>query len=233
VELPAIPPDLYAAASVVTLAEGAFRAAATRVARDNSAESLSLRPEEAVPSTAAAAATDEPDDAGEAGGGKASGEDTVELSPEAQAIVREMQAQDAAVRAHEMAHIAAAAGIRVSGPVYTYQRGPDGRSYAVAGEVQIDVSPGNTPEETIERARAIQAAALAPANPSSADLAAAAAARRMEMAARAELAAQDREASAGQAGGPASAEARGGTREAAALYDAIGGSGGGRIDVFA
>jgi hypothetical protein len=49
----------------------------------------------------------------------------------------------------------------------------------VAGEVNIDTSPGRTPEETLERARTIQAAALAPADPSGQDRAVAARAQQM------------------------------------------------------
>jgi hypothetical protein len=76
----------------------------------------------------------------------------------------------------------------VSGASYTYQRGPNGVDYAIGGEVHIDTSPGRTPEETITRARTIQAAALAPADPSGPDRAVAAQAQQMEQQARAELA---------------------------------------------
>jgi hypothetical protein len=84
--------------------------------------------------------------------------------------------------------MAAAGGLATSGASYTYQRGPNGVSYAIGGEVNIDTSPGATPEETIQRARTIQAAALAPAEPSGPDRAVAAQAQQMEAQARAELA---------------------------------------------
>lgn len=102
-----------------------------------------------------------------------------ELSAEALAVIAKLKARNSQVRQHEQAHLAAAGGLARSGATYVYQRGPDGVSYAVGGEVQIDTSPGRTPEETIARARAIAAAALAPADPSGADRAVAAQAQQM------------------------------------------------------
>lgn len=111
------------------------------------------------------------------------------LTPEALAQVDKLKARDAEVRQHEQAHLAAAGGLALSGASYTYQRGPNGVNYAIGGEVQIDTSPGSTPQETISRARAVAAAALAPADPSGADRAVAAQAAQMEQQARTELAA--------------------------------------------
>lgn len=113
---------------------------------------------------------------------------TTQLSSEAMALIDQLKSRDMEVRQHEQAHMAAAGGLAVSGASYTYQRGPNGVDYATGGEVNIDTSPGATPEETIERARTIQAAALAPAEPSGADRAVATQAQQMEMQARAELA---------------------------------------------
>ena len=113
---------------------------------------------------------------------------TTTLTPEALKLIDELKARDAEVRQHEQAHMAAAGGLAVSGASYTYQRGPNGVNYAIGGEVQIDTSPGATPEETIARASTIQAAALAPADPSGPDRAVAAQAQQMETQARAELA---------------------------------------------
>jgi hypothetical protein len=96
------------------------------------------------------------------------------LSADDQAVIVKLKQRDTEVRQHEQAHLAAAGGLALSGATYTYQRGPDGINYAVGGEVQIDTSAGNTPEETIARARQVVAAALAPADPSGADRAAAA-----------------------------------------------------------
>ncbi len=112
------------------------------------------------------------------------------LTPEEQQQVAELKKTDRQVRQHEMAHMAAGAGLVTSGASYTYTRGPDGVNYAVAGEVGIDTSPGRTPEETLTRAQRIRSAALAPADPSPQDRAVAAAATQMEQQARAELAQQ-------------------------------------------
>lgn len=113
---------------------------------------------------------------------------TTQLSSEALALIDQLKARDLEVRQHEQAHMAAAGGLATSGASYTYQRGPNGVDYAIGGEVNIDTSPGATPEETIERARAIQTAALAPAEPSGPDRAVASQAQQMEMQARAEVA---------------------------------------------
>jgi hypothetical protein len=85
------------------------------------------------------------------------------------AQMAELKKADTAVRAHEQAHLAAAGGLAKGGASFTYQKGPDGRNYAVAGEVQIDTSQGATPEETVGKMMRVRAAALAPANPSPQD----------------------------------------------------------------
>ncbi|MYN45329.1 catalase [Pseudoduganella sp. FT93W] len=115
---------------------------------------------------------------------------TTNLTPEALELVAQLKARDTEVRQHEQAHMATAGGLATSGASYTYQRGPNGVDYAIGGEVHIDTSPGRTAQETIERARTIQAAALAPASPSGADQAVAAQAQQMELQARSELAVQ-------------------------------------------
>lgn len=111
-----------------------------------------------------------------------------QLTSEEQAVVSKLQARDREVRQHELAHIAAGSGLVTSGASFTYQKGPDGVNYAVGGEVQISTSPGRTPDETIQRARQIRSAALAPAGPSGQDRAVAAQATRMEQEARMEKA---------------------------------------------
>ncbi|MDR1228266.1 MAG: hypothetical protein LBK55_04485 [Azoarcus sp.] len=111
-----------------------------------------------------------------------------ELSAAEQRQVEEMKSTDRAVRAHEAAHMAAGGSLVTSGASYSYETGPDGQRYAVAGEVGIDTSKGRTPEETLIRADQIRAAALAPADPSAQDRAVAAAAAQMAAEARAEIA---------------------------------------------
>lgn len=116
-------------------------------------------------------------------------EDPVQLSREAREIAKLVQ-RDTEVRTHEAAH--AAVGGRYAGsPSLTYKSGPDGRSYAVGGEVSIDVSPvAGDPQATIEKAQTIRAAALAPAQPSAQDMRVAARAMQMAAKAYAELSAQ-------------------------------------------
>lgn len=105
-------------------------------------------------------------------------------------VVSELQATDRNVRAHEAAHLAAAGGLATGGAEFTYATGPDGQRYAVGGEVNISVSKGQTPEETLARAEQIARAALAPADPSAQDLAVAAMAGQMAAQARQEIAQQ-------------------------------------------
>lgn len=116
-----------------------------------------------------------------------------ELSEEQLKEVEQLKARDREVRAHEMAHLAAAGSLATSGASFTYQRGPDGVSYAIGGEVSIDTSKGDTPEDTLRRAQIIRAAALAPAEPSGQDRSVAAKAAQMEAEARAELARNDQD----------------------------------------
>ena len=81
----------------------------------------------------------------------------------------------------------AAGGGLTSPASYTYERGPDNKMYAVAGEVGISTGEGNTPQESLNKAQTIRRAALAPADPSPQDLKVAAQAASMEMSARAEI----------------------------------------------
>ena len=110
------------------------------------------------------------------------------LTPQQQSVVAQLAEIDRRVRAHEQAHLAAAGGYARGGPSYSYATGPDGKLYAVGGEVSIDTSPvpGN-PGETIRKARAVEAAATAPVDPSPQDREVAAAAVQMEMQAQREL----------------------------------------------
>lgn len=102
--------------------------------------------------------------------------------------VQELKQRDREVRQHEQAHLAAAGSHAQGGPSFSFQQGPDGKRYAVGGEVQIDTSPvAGDPQATIQKAQQIQAAATAPAEPSSQDRRVAAAAAQMASEARIEL----------------------------------------------
>ena len=117
--------------------------------------------------------------------------------------IRTLKARDQVVRAHEAAHLAAGSGIVLGGASYSYQRGPDGVQYAVGGEVSIDTSKvSGDPVATLQKAQQLQAAALAPVQPSSQDRNVAARAAQMAVEARAEISKQleaDNDSSAAQA----------------------------------
>lgn len=152
-----------------------------------------------------------------------------ELSPEEQRQVAKLRARDQEVRTHEAAHQSAGAGLVRGGASFSYETGPDGKRYAVGGEVSIDTSPvSGDPEATIQKAETIRAAALAPAQPSSQDRAVAAQAAQMAMEARAELAAGSKEEQEGGTNGVDS-------RSAIHSYHQVGQSGdsGQIIDLFA
>lgn len=119
--------------------------------------------------------------------------DTVNLGKEEVQKLQELKQRDIEVRTHEQAHLAAAGQYARGGASFTYQKGPDGVSYAVGGEVGIDISKERTPEATITKMQIIKRAALAPASPSGADRSIAAAARFMESQARQEALIQRQE----------------------------------------
>ncbi|MFP4154742.1 MAG: putative metalloprotease CJM1_0395 family protein [Halothiobacillaceae bacterium] len=109
------------------------------------------------------------------------------LDEREQAEVEQLAKREREVVAHENAHRAAGAGL-VRGGSYDYESGPDGKRYIVGGEVRIDTSPvPDDPAATIRKADQIIKAALAPADPSPADRAAASDARAMRAEAQREL----------------------------------------------
>ena len=111
-------------------------------------------------------------------------------------IIEELKRTDQKVRQHEMAH--KVAGGRYAGPPhFRFVKGPDGRLYAVAGEVNIDVSEERDPEETIRKMETVIRAALAPADPSPQDRRVAAEAARKLMKAQMELARQKQKSDEG------------------------------------
>jgi hypothetical protein len=110
------------------------------------------------------------------------------LSNEDERSVEKLKEADRKVRAHEAAHLAAGGGLAMGGASFSYATGPDGRRYAVAGEVRIDTGevPGK-PEATIRKMQQVERAALAPADPSSQDRRVAAQAAATEAEARQRL----------------------------------------------
>jgi hypothetical protein len=163
---------------------------------------------------------------------KASGK---QLSDDEKKEVKELKERDQEVRRHEQQHMAAGGGYVKGGASFEYETGPDGQAYAVGGHVEIDASPvqGN-PEATVAKARVVQAAALAPADPSGQDRAVAAAAAQMAQEAQQEISesspeesaqggaqgADPEEAAPGFAQGAASAYSRASAPAAGALFSA-------------
>jgi hypothetical protein len=126
--------------------------------------------------------TDKKDESGEI-------QDKAEISPESKALLKQdkitqsgtelnsaqnaelekLKQTDREVKAHEQAHMAAAGGIATSAPQYEYEKGSDGKMYAVGGEVNIKIAEESSPEQTVEKAQQVKKAALAPAEPSGQD----------------------------------------------------------------
>jgi len=93
-----------------------------------------------------------------------------QLSDEETKLVEQLKTIDQKVRAHEQAHLAAGGNLVRGGANFQYQKGPDGKQYAVGGEVQIDASPiPDDPEKTIQKMQQVRRAALAPSDPSPQD----------------------------------------------------------------
>ena len=97
------------------------------------------------------------------------GSDGQPYTPDEVKEIEELKKRDLEVRRHEQAHFRAA-GRYASPPKYEFETGPDGRRYAVGGSVDIDMSEvPNDPQATLEKARIIKRAALAPEEPSAQD----------------------------------------------------------------
>lgn len=170
---------------------------------------------------------DETDDsAAVAGEAEADGEEAAEANGETDASgqaldegeqkqLQELKARDQEVRTHEQAHMAAG-GQYAGGVSYEYQQGPDGRRYAVGGEVSIDTSAEKDPEATIAKMRQVRSAALAPAEPSPQDRSVAAAAAQAEGEARQELREEQQASAAEGANGGQSGQGGEGESDSAA-----------------
>ncbi len=119
--------------------------------------------------------------------------------PEVVKVLSQLKARDQEVRIHEQAHAAVGGQYVTSGPSYSYQTGPDGKRYAVGGNVGIDVSPvANDPKATLIKARQVFQAAMAPAEPSSQDYAVAQSAQAMMQQAQQEIATQQQASMTGE-----------------------------------
>jgi hypothetical protein len=84
--------------------------------------------------------------------------------------IDQLAQRDTEVKTHEQAH-AAVGGSLAQSPSYQYEKGPDGRRYAVDGEVNIDVSTvDGDAQATLSKMQKVYAAAMAPVQPSMADI---------------------------------------------------------------
>ena len=84
--------------------------------------------------------------------------------------IDQLAQRDTEVKTHEQAH-AAVGGSLAQSPSYQYEKGPDGRRYAVDGEVNIDVSTvDGDAQATLTKMQKVYAAAMAPVQPSMADI---------------------------------------------------------------
>ena len=133
-----------------------------------------------------------PDNAEDESAGKESAEEQQKQQQKQQQQLSEQQEieslkqRDQEVRAHEQAH-AAVGGKYAGSPQYEFQTGPDGRRYAVGGEVSIDIAEEPTAEQTLRKMQQVKAAALAPAEPSPQDLRVATEATQKAFEARSEI----------------------------------------------
>lgn len=108
-------------------------------------------------------------------------------------MIQELKLRDQEVRAHEQAH-AVRGGATTGAPSYEFQIGPDGKKYAVGGEVSVDLSPvAGDPKATIAKMEQVHAAALAPNEPSTQDIKVAARATEIKLQAQLELASLKKE----------------------------------------
>lgn len=151
----------------------------TQITRPGASEPTNSRPQNSVESNRASNQAD------------SSADVSLEQRQQEQAVqqvLSQLRARDQEVRTHEQAHLSAAGQYATSGIKYSYQTGPDGQRYAVGGSVGIDTSPvAGDPEATLQKARVVQRAALAPAEPSGQDMKVAAQASQMMMQAQAEI----------------------------------------------
>lgn len=112
--------------------------------------------------------------------------------------LQDLAQRDRAVRQHEQAHVAAGGQYVRGGAALEFETGPDGKRYAVGGEVQIDVSAvAGDPEATLRKMAVVQRAATAPADPSAQDRAVASQAAARAVEARREMREMDSEETQG------------------------------------
>lgn len=114
--------------------------------------------------------------------------DKSETNPQEARELELLKQTDREVRAHEQAHVIAGGALVRGAASFGYATGPDGKLYAVSGEVSIDSSAvPDDPGATISKMMRVVAAALAPAQPSGQDRAVASAATKTQVEAQQQL----------------------------------------------
>ena len=122
---------------------------------------------------------------------ESAGKEDAEQRQKEQQEIQQLKSRDQEVRTHEKAH-ASTGGQYAGAPQYEFTTGPDGKRYATDGEVSIDISSAQSPEQTLRKMQQVRAAALAPAQPSPQDLEVAAEASQKAFDARKEIAEANR-----------------------------------------
>jgi len=82
-------------------------------------------------------------------------------------VLEKFKQSDANIKSHEQIH--ASIGHTTAPISYTYQKGPDGKIYAVGGHVKLDTSIPNDPKAAAFKLDILQKAASAPIDSSAAD----------------------------------------------------------------
>ncbi|OJA06452.1 putative metalloprotease CJM1_0395 family protein [Halomonas sp. QHL1] len=187
--------------STVSLAAWAYPAANVTLPRvEQTAKSRVFEEDTASSDDPNATSTSEEHNSDAAGPKRADG---TPMAPEEIQYLDQLKQSDREVRQHEMAH-QIAGGAYTGGASYEYEVGPDGKRYAVAGEVSIDYGPvPNDPQATIEKMQTVIAAAMAPADPSPKDYQVAAQARQYLLEAKLEASMQRSEMEQARSNGAA------------------------------
>lgn len=93
---------------------------------------------------------------------------TGELTEAEAQQVEQLRQRDLEVKRHEQAH-AAVGGAATGAPSYDYTQSPDGKRYAVSGEVSVSFPTTQDPKRRIDELQQVKRAANAPAQPSAQD----------------------------------------------------------------
>jgi hypothetical protein len=153
----------------------------------NVAGATTRNTDEAVANTAQKSASDAPDKSENIETDKVQKQINAKAEAQELAQIRKLSERDIEVKNHEQAH-KNAAGQYGGQMTLEFVQGPDGRRYAVGGEVSIDISVvAGDPRATISKMDQIKRAALSPAEPSSQDRQVAAEAARIRTVAQQEL----------------------------------------------